>query len=77
MTSSSDSARIALAESLPDEKFVAILREPVGRAYSQYWFARSKGVESFDTFESAIESCVPTGRAGGGRSADDGISPTR
>lgn len=33
------------AASLPATRFVAVLREPVGRAWSQYWFFRMLGVE--------------------------------
>ena len=32
----------------------AVLREPVARAYSAYWFERGKGIERHDTFEAAI-----------------------
>ena len=49
-----DAARSALAASLPDACFVAILREPVSRAYSQYWFSRSKGVETMESFAAAV-----------------------
>lgn len=51
-----DATRKALATTLPTAKFVAILREPVARAYSQYWFARSKGAESEDSFAAAIDA---------------------
>ena len=50
----SDSARRAMAERLPESLFVMLLREPVSRAYSQYWFARSKGVETLPTFAEAV-----------------------
>lgn len=50
----SDSARRTMAERLPDARFVLLLREPVSRAYSQYWFARSKGVETLTTFGEAV-----------------------
>ena len=49
-----DRARRAMAEALTSSVFVAILREPVSRAYSQYWFARSKNVEQIATFADAI-----------------------
>jgi hypothetical protein len=49
-----DNARTALARSLPDARFIAILREPVSRAYSQYCYARAKGVEALETFEAAV-----------------------
>ena len=49
-----DAARAAMAEALPDTRFIAILREPVSRAYSHYWFARRKGVEEIETFAEAV-----------------------
>ena len=33
------------ATNLPDTRFIAVLREPVSRAWSNYWFFRSLGVE--------------------------------
>jgi Sulfotransferase domain len=38
-------APIRAAEALPQTRFVAILREPVARAWSSYWFFRALGVE--------------------------------
>jgi hypothetical protein len=49
-----DRARAAMVSALPDSRFVVILREPVSRAYSHYWFARSKGRESMESFEEAV-----------------------
>lgn len=49
-----DRAREAMVDALPAARFVAILREPVSRAYSHYWFARSKGKESLATFAEAV-----------------------
>ncbi|MEO8107017.1 MAG: sulfotransferase [Actinomycetes bacterium] len=49
-----DRARQSMAEALESTVFIAILREPVSRAYSQYWFARSKNVEQLSTFAEAI-----------------------
>ncbi len=49
-----DRAREAMVDALPTARFVAILREPVSRAYSHYWFARSKGKESLETFAEAV-----------------------
>jgi hypothetical protein len=49
-----DDARAAMAQNLPDAKFIAILREPVSRAYSHYWFARRKGAEELDSFAAAV-----------------------
>jgi hypothetical protein len=45
----------ALYEYNPDLKLIAILRNPVERAYSSYWFARSNGWEPCKTFEGALE----------------------
>lgn len=49
-----DRAREAMVDALPSARFIVVLREPVGRAYSHYWFARSKGRESLESFEAAI-----------------------
>lgn len=38
----------------PRMKIIAALRNPIDRAYSAYWFARSNGWESCDTFEDAL-----------------------
>lgn len=40
----------------PDIHLVAILRHPVDRAYSAYWYARCKGWENLKTFEQALEA---------------------
>lgn len=39
----------------PRMKLVVILRNPIDRAYSAYWFARKNGWESCRTFEEAIK----------------------
>jgi hypothetical protein len=39
----------------PDMKLIAILRNPIDRAYSAYWFARRNGWEYCKTFEQALE----------------------
>ena len=44
-----------VSEHDPDVQVVAILRDPVDRAYSHYWFARSRGWESAATFDEAVE----------------------
>ena len=49
-----DRARRVMVDSLPDAVFVAVLREPVARAYSHYWFSRSKQVEPIASFSEAI-----------------------
>ena len=40
---------------IPHAKIIAILRNPIDRAYSHYTFARSRGVENAPTFEDALE----------------------
>jgi hypothetical protein len=40
---------------LPDARLIALLRDPVRRAYSQYWHERDKGREPLD-FEAALEA---------------------
>ncbi len=42
-----------IASMVPDARLIAILRDPVDRAYSHYWFARLKHRENI-TFEEAI-----------------------
>jgi hypothetical protein len=39
----------------PNIKLIAVLRNPIERAYSAYWFARSNGRESEESFEKALE----------------------
>jgi hypothetical protein len=48
-------ARRRMCRDLPEVRLVIILRDPVARAYSNYWMNRSKGVEDIDTFEAAID----------------------
>ena len=43
-----------VAETLPDAKLIAILRDPVARAYSHYWHEVARGFESLP-FEEAID----------------------
>lgn len=40
----------------PDIHLVILLREPVSRAYSAYWWARRRGWENIKTFEAALEA---------------------
>jgi hypothetical protein len=40
----------------PQMQVVIVLRNPVDRAYSAYWFARRRGQEDLRTFEEAIEA---------------------
>ncbi len=41
---------------LPDVRVIALLREPVSRAYSNYWDRRAFGTEDLPTFEQAIDA---------------------
>ena len=38
----------------PDMRLIAVLRNPIDRAYSAYWFARKEGYETAQTFEEAL-----------------------
>lgn len=38
----------------PEMHLVVLLREPVARAYSAYWWARRRGWENINTFEDAL-----------------------
>jgi hypothetical protein len=42
-----------MARTVPEAKLIAILRNPVDRAYSQYWWKRGRGKES-RSFEQAV-----------------------
>lgn len=46
-----------LADALPDAKVIALLRNPVERAYSQYWMQRRRGHEA-RLFEDAIDDAA-------------------
>ncbi|HJU51285.1 MAG TPA: sulfotransferase [Acidimicrobiia bacterium] len=48
-------ARRRMIETLPDARFLAIIRDPVDRAYSHYWHNRRRERES-RTFEEAVKS---------------------
>jgi hypothetical protein len=50
-----ESAHPRMARHLPDAKLILMVRDPVDRAYSQYWHARTRGRESL-TFLAAIEA---------------------
>src|SRR4051794_4695992 len=43
-----------LAEHNPQVKVIAMLREPVSRAYSAYWYLRRVGIEDAPTFEEGL-----------------------
>ncbi|MEO5570228.1 MAG: sulfotransferase domain-containing protein [Bacteroidia bacterium] len=40
----------------PDVKIIIVLRNPVARAYSAYWYARQRSKENAITFEDALHS---------------------
>jgi hypothetical protein len=52
-----------MAAALPEALLIVILREPVDRAYSQYWLSRSLGDEA-RSFEEAVGLAGPTERLG-------------
>jgi hypothetical protein len=41
---------------VPDVRVIVILREPVSRAYSNYWDRRAFGTEDLPTFEAALDA---------------------
>ncbi len=41
---------------LPAARVIALLREPVARAYSNFWDRKTFGSEEFDRFEDALEA---------------------
>jgi hypothetical protein len=45
-----------ILETIPDARVVAILRDPVDRAYSEYCYSRSRGIEHLETFREAIDA---------------------
>ena len=45
-----------VGETLPDVRLIALLREPVSRAYSNYWDRVATGNEDLPTFEAAIDA---------------------
>lgn len=59
----SDIALHRMREHNPNMKLVVVLRNPIDRAYSAYWFARRQGWENIENFEEAI--FAPLSRFGG------------
>jgi hypothetical protein len=51
-------AAARIRETAPDTRLIAVLREPVSRAYSNYWDRVVVGTEDLPTFEEAIEAEV-------------------
>jgi hypothetical protein len=45
-----------VAATLPDVKLIALLRDPVSRAYSNFWDRRATRTEDLTTFEAAIDA---------------------
>jgi Sulfotransferase domain len=45
-----------IRETLPDVRLIALLREPVSRAYSNYWDRVATGNEDLPSFEAAIDA---------------------
>ncbi len=41
-------------ETVPEVRIIALLRDPVSRAYSNYWDRRATGTEDLPTFEEAL-----------------------
>ncbi len=52
-----------LAEHFPKAKHIALLRNPVDRAYSHWWMFYSRAMDPL-TFEEAIEACIRQGEDG-------------
>ena len=52
---SSSEAPARMKAAIPDAKLIAVLRNPVDRAYSHYQYARKRNVEASATFEEALE----------------------
>lgn len=49
-----EEAMVRLSKHNPDVKVILLLRNPVDRAYSAYWYGRNKAVETLPTFEEAL-----------------------
>ena len=45
-----------IAADLPEAKIIVLLRDPVARAYSNYWERRGSGAEPLSTFEQALDA---------------------
>jgi Sulfotransferase domain len=59
----SDKAMARMAAALPEVQLVAILRNPVDRAYSHYWMMRARGQEALE-FSEAIAAETNRVRSG-------------
>ena len=46
----------SIAERVPGVKIVVLLREPVARSYSAYWYLRSQNREWLTSFDAALEA---------------------
>lgn len=45
-----------VAQTAPEVKLIVLLRDPVKRAYSNYWERRGSGQEDLETFEAAMDA---------------------
>ncbi|MBA2446163.1 MAG: sulfotransferase domain-containing protein [Nocardioidaceae bacterium] len=43
-------------QTVPETRVIVLLRDPVSRAYSNYWDRRATGTEDMSTFEAAIDA---------------------
>jgi hypothetical protein len=48
-----------MAKVIPSARLIVVLRDPVDRAYSQYWFRRGRGLESRSFADSAARYLKP------------------
>ena len=51
-------------QSLPEARFIAILRDPIARAHAHWWMKKCQGIETLD-FAAAIEANLAERGAGG------------
>jgi hypothetical protein len=51
-----ETAAQRLKKHSPDCKIIMVLRDPVDRAYSEYWHMRREGWETKETFEKALDA---------------------
>lgn len=49
-------AAARIRETAPDVRLIAVLRDPVSRAYSNYWDRVAAGTEELATFEEAVDA---------------------
>jgi hypothetical protein len=54
MLMGSESGMAHFAAQNPEARLIVVLREPIARAYSAYWYARRRGWEDARSFENAL-----------------------